>query len=402
MTAGTSKAEDATAITGAGQSEVGRRLGRSSLDLTLEAVTRAIADAGLRTEDIDGLVTYPGGTGMPGLGGPPVWDVQDALGLELNWHSGSAEGPGQLLAVMNAVLAVAGGMARHVVVYRTVTESTVQGNAGRGAVRLSARKGDGPDTISGQFQWLMPAGGYSPANWIALAATRYQHLHGLRREDLGAIAIAQRAHAARNPAALFTEPLTMADYLAGRIISTPLSLFDCDIPCDGSVALVISARDAATDTRPVPVHIEAMGAALARPGWLYRDMATFAGHDAAAAMWKRTDLKPGDVDTAQLYDGFSFLALLWVEAMGFCGPGEAPAFLDGGRSMALDGRLPMNTSGGQLSAGRLHGYGHLYEAVLQARGDAGARQVAGAEVVAAAAGGGPFAGCLLLTRGDRR
>ncbi|WP_019875843.1 thiolase family protein [Sporichthya polymorpha] len=397
------KAESAVAITGAGQSEVGRKLNRSSLDLTCEAVSRAVADAGLRMEDIDGLCTYPGATGMPGLGGPASSDVQDALGLQLTWHSGAAEGPGQLLAVMNAILAVAGGMARHAVVYRTVTEATVQGNAKRGAVKLTGRSSTGPEVTSGPFQWVMPPGAYSPVNWLALSATRYQHTYGLRREDLGGIAVAARAHAARNPAAVFRQPLTMADYLAGRMISTPLSLYDCDVPCDGSVAIVVSAREAAADTRPVPVFVEAMGAAVTdRPQWFHRgDLATMALHDVGTSLWARTDLKPSDVDTAQLYDGFSFLTLLWVEALGFCGPGEGAAFLDGGRTMALDGSLPMNTSGGQLSAGRLHGYGHLYEAVLQARGDAGARQVTGAEVVLTSAGGGPFAGALLLTRGHR-
>jgi acetyl-CoA acetyltransferase len=397
------KAEDAAAITGIGQSAVGRRLNRSSLDLTLEAVSRAIVDAGLRPEDIDGLSAYPGATGMPGLGGPAAVDVQDALGLDVAWTSGSAEGPGQLLAVMNAVLAVAGGLARHVVVFRTVTESTVQGNAGRGAVKLKAHRGAGRDTVAGAFQWLIPAGAYSPANWIALAATRYAHVYGLRREDLGAIAVAERVHAARNPTALFTAPLTMEEYLAGRMISTPLSLFDCDVPCDGSTALVVSAREAAADTRPTPVLVEAIGSGVrGRAQWVLReDLTTMSLHDVGAGLWRRTDLKPSDVDTAQLYDGFSFLTLLWVEALGFCGPGEAAAFLDGGRTMALDGALPMNTSGGQLSAGRLHGYGHLYEAVLQARGDAGVRQVRDAEVVLASAGGGPFAGALLLTRGDR-
>ena len=398
------KAEDAAAITGAGQSEVGRKLNRSSLDLTCEAVLRAIADSGLRVEDIDGLSTYPGANGMPGLGGPAAAEVQDALGLSLNWQGGAAEGPGQLLAVINAVLAVAGGMARHIVVFRTVTEATVQGNAKRGAVKLTGRQSDGPEVISGPFQWVLAPGAYSPANWLALSATRYQHTYGLRREDLGGIAIAARAHAARNPAAVFQKPLTMEEYLAARMISTPLSLFDCDVPCDGSVAIVVSAREAAADTRPVPVHVEAMGAAVTdRPTWIHRgDMATMALHDVGASLWARTDLKPADVDTAQLYDGFSFLTLLWVEALGFCGPGEGAAFLDGGRTMALEGALPMNTSGGQLSAGRLHGYGHLYEAVLQARGDAGARQVPGAEVVMTSAGGGPFAGAMLLTRGDRR
>jgi acetyl-CoA acetyltransferase len=183
------------------------------------------------------------------------------------------------------------------------------------------------------------------------------------------------------------------------MISTPFCLYDCDVPADGSTAVIVSAADAAPGKRR-PVRFEAMGSAIrGRPSWdQWEDITTFACRDAAAQMWSRTDLTPSDVDTAQLYDGFSFLTLAWLEALGFCDKGESGPFVEGGKRIALDGDLPLNTSGGQLSAGRLHGFGHLYEAVLQLRGDAGDRQVDGAEVCAVAAGGGPIAGCLLLTR----
>jgi hypothetical protein len=130
------------------------------------------------------------------------------------------------------------------------------------------------------------------------------------------------------------------------------------------------------------------------------DLTTMANADAAAMLWSRTDLRPADVDVALLYDGFSFLALSWLEALGFCAPGDGGPFLaeDDGRRIGLDGEIPLNTGGGQLSGGRLHGFGHLHEAVLQLRGEAGDRQVTGAQVAVAAAGGGPLAGCLLLTR----
>jgi acetyl-CoA acetyltransferase len=121
--------------------------------------------------------------------------------------------------------------------------------------------------------------------------------------------------------------------------------------------------------------------------------------DAAAHLWSRSELGPGDVDVAELYDGFSFLALAWLEALGFCRPGESGPFVEGGKRIARDGELPLNTDGGQLSAGRLHGFGLLHEACLQLRGEAGERQVPGAEVAVVANGGGPVAGCALLTRG---
>jgi acetyl-CoA acetyltransferase len=132
---------------------------------------------------------------------------------------------------------------------------------------------------------------------------------------------------------------------------------------------------------------------------MWDDLTTMPARSAAAHMWSRTDLRPADVDVAQLYDGFSWLAMSWLEALGFCGHGESGPFIEGGARIALDGELPLNTSGGQLSAGRLHGYGYLHEAVLQLRGEAGARQLTGRpEVAVVANGGGPIAGCLLLTR----
>jgi acetyl-CoA acetyltransferase len=185
------------------------------------------------------------------------------------------------------------------------------------------------------------------------------------------------------------------------MISTPLCLYDCDVPVDGSTAVVVSAAETASDLRQPAVRVEAVGTALhGRPSWdQFDDLTTMAARDAARMMWRRTDLRPADVDVAELYDGFSFLALAWLEALGFCGRGEGGPFVEDGRRIALDGELPLNTQGGQLSGGRLHGYGFLHEAVLQLRGQGGARQVPGApEVAVAAAGGGPLGACLLLAR----
>ena len=382
-------------ISGVGQSAIGRRLGRDDLDLTCEAALAAIADAGLRPDDIDGLAAYPGPIqGGPGFSGPGIYEVQDALGIDLRWHLSGLEGPAQIMPVIHATLAVAAGLCRHALVYRTVTESTAAGDAGRRGIGAGSRE------ISGFAAFMIPFGAMSAANWLALYARRHMHEFGTTREHLGMIALTDRRHAALNPRAIYRTPLTLEEYLNARIVSEPFGLYDCDVPVDGSTALVVSTADAARDLPHRPVRFNAVGTAIrARPLWdQWGDITTMAARDAAAHLWSRTDLKPRDVDTAQLYDGFSFLALAWLEAFGFCGKGESGPFVDGGERISLGGDLPLNTWGGQLSGGRLHGFGFVAEACRQLRGECGERQVADCEVAAVGVGGGPVAGCLLLTR----
>ncbi|HUY63701.1 MAG TPA: thiolase family protein [Acidimicrobiales bacterium] len=390
-------------ISGIGQSAVGRRLGRTDLDLTVEAALAAIADAGLHRDDIDGLATYPGG-GMGGaaFAGPTSPDVQDALRLRLNWHDGGGEGPGQIRAVFAACLAVAAGLARHVLVYRTVTESTSQGAGGRQGIAGAIGEGRGVPRFGGSFQWMLPYGAVSAANWLALVAQRRVHDYGLRRDQLAQIALNGRRNAALNPNAVYREPLSLEDYLGARMITTPLCLYDCDAPCDGSTAVIVSHVDYAPDAPKPACHVHAIGTALrGRPSWdQFDDMTTMSARDAAASMWARADLGPQDVDVAQLYDGFSILTMVWLEELGFCAKGESGAFVEGGSRIARSGSLPLNTSGGQLSGGRLHGFGLLHEACVQLRGEGGDRQVTGdPEVAVVANGGGPIAGSMLLTRG---
>jgi acetyl-CoA acetyltransferase len=252
------------------------------------------------------------------------------------------------------------------------------------------------------MEWTLPFAAPSAAIWIAMMAQRHFHEFGTTREQLGQIALNARRNAALNPKGIYTDPMTLDDYLGARMISTPLGLFDCDVPCDGATAVIVSHVDTAADLRKPPIRVEAVGTALrGRPSWdQFDDLTTMACRDAAAQLWTRTDLGPGDVDLAEMYDGFSFITMAWLEAMGFCGKGESGPFVEGGTRIARDGRLPLNTNGGQLSAGRLHGYGFLHEACVQLWGEAGARQVPGEpQVGVAAAGGGPLAGVLLLTRG---
>jgi acetyl-CoA acetyltransferase len=388
-------------ISGIGQSQIGRRLGRTGLDLTIEATLRAVDDAGLTLSDIDGLSTYPGGSpaGSSGFAGPGTPEVQDALRLHLNWHSGGLEGAAQLAAVVNAVMAVGSGLARHVLVYRTVTEATEQGSGGRQPIGAG-----GAGRVSGAMQWTLPFRAFSAANWLAMNAQRHFHEFGTTRDQLGMIAVTARRHAGLNPAAIYRDPLTLEDYLTARMITTPFGLYDCDVPVDGSTALIVSHADHARNVDHPVASVEAVGTALrGRPSWdQWDDLTTMAARDAAAHMWSRTDLKPSDVDVAELYDGFSFLTMAWLEAFGFCGRGESGPFVEGGERIGLGGVLPLNTHGGQLSAGRLHGFGFIHEACVQLRGDGGLRQVDGAEVAIVGNGGGPVAGAMLLTRADGR
>ena len=245
---------------------------------------------------------------------------------------------------------------------------------------------------------LLAAHAYSAANWLALHARRHMHLYGTTKEQLGWLAVNSRRNAALNPRAAYRDPLSMEDYLSARMISDPFGLFDCDVPVDGSVAFVVSTSDAAGDCDH-PVRVEACGGSEGLGGWDQRsDYPKMASAEAAAEMWSRTDLTPGDVDLAELYDGFTFLTLAWLEALGLCGDGEAGPFVEGASRIALDGELPLNTYGGQLSAGRMHGNWVLHEACLQLRGQAGERQVDRRDVAAVSNGGGPIAGCMLLTR----
>jgi acetyl-CoA acetyltransferase len=235
-----------------------------------------------------------------------------------------------------------------------------------------------------------------------LHAQRHFDVYQTTEQQLGAIAVQQRRNAALNPDAIYREPISLDDYLASRVISSPLRLYDCDVPADGAHAFVLSHVDYAADA-PHPVQIEAVAESRHGMGsWVFRDdMTTMAAHDAATRLWNETDLRPKDVDTVQLYDGFSIFTLLWLEALGFCAPGESGPFVEGGQRIAIDGPLPLNTSGGQLSEGRYLAWGLLYEACAQLRRTAGARQVDNAEVALVAGGGGNVAQTLLLTRVDR-
>ncbi|SHM66993.1 thiolase C-terminal domain-containing protein [Cryptosporangium aurantiacum] len=390
----TRKFEDDVVLSGVGASDMGRRLRVDPLTLTVQACEAAVADAGLTMDDIDGLSTYPGGGPAGGFGEGGVTALEAALRIRPTWYNGGAEtfGPGG--SVIAAMLAVSAGLARHVLCFRTIWQSTHDEMQKRGELAPSFGR------VPGDSGWSVPFGATSAAHGLAINAQAHFRKYGTTRETLGWIALNQRANAALNPTATYRDPMDMDDYLGARLITTPFGLYDCDVPVDASIAVIVSAADAVGDLRQPPVRVEAVGTQLIeRVEW---DQST-STHEPqvlgpAAHLWTRTGLRPDDVDVAQLYDGFTFNCLSWIEALGFCGIGEAKDFLDGGKNIARDGVLPLNTHGGQLSHGRTHGMGLLQEAIVQLRGDGGERQVTDARVAVVSSGGLTPSGVLLLRR----
>jgi acetyl-CoA acetyltransferase/uncharacterized OB-fold protein len=387
--------EHRSVLSGIGRSALGRRLMVDPLSLAVDACLAAVADAGLSLDDIDGLSTYPGQAGV-GMSEGGVIAVEEALRLRPTWFNGGGELPGPGGAVVAAMQAVANGLCRHVLVFRTVWEATfARLGIGAGATGFAGGRVSGP-----LQEWRAPFGAMSASNWIGMNANQYFHRYGATRELLGWIALNGRANAALNPAAIYRDPMTMDDYMSARPITSPFGLYDCDVPCDGSIAVVVSAVDTAADLPHPAVGIEAVGTQIIERASWDQDTVTHEPQvlGQSAHLWTRTDLRPADVDLALVYDGFTFNAISWLEGLGFCGIGEARDWLDGGKRIALDGDLPVNPHGGQLSEGRTHGFGFLYEAVTQLRGDAGDRQVRDAETAVVTSGGGTPSGVLLLTR----
>lgn len=387
-------------ISGIGISQIGRKTEHTALALTLESSRLAIADAGLAASDIDGVAS---------MGETPVDLACRELGIEAAYQGGGFARGGLLTQVMAAAEAVQEGRAQHVLVYRTVKmmDGSMLSKSGAPTPRHAAADPYVPAALAGppsgmaDIPELMAYHAYAAPNWLAMHCQRHMHLYGTTKEQLGWLAVNSRRNAMLNPRALYRTPLTLDDYMTARMISSPFGLYDCDVPIDGSIAVLISHPDYAADCPKPPLRIEAFGGAAGFGAWTMRpDYPKMSSVDAAAEMWSKTDLKPSDIDIAELYDGFTFLTFAWLEALGICGDGEAGPFVEGATRIALDGEMPLNTYGGQLSAGRMHGYWVLHEACVQLRGEGGDRQVKKAklDVAAVANGGGPIAGCLLITR----
>ncbi|MFE7312686.1 lipid-transfer protein [Streptomyces sp. NPDC057555] len=371
------------AVVGIGATAFSKDSGRSELRLAVEAVHAALADAGLTPADVDGLVTFTMDTN-------PEITVAQAAGIgELTFFSRVHYGGGAACAtVQQAALAVATGLADVVVCYRAFNERSGR-RFGAGVQRRE------PTAEGTALGWNLPFGLLTPASWVAMAAQRYLHTYGLSPDAFGHVAVTDRRHAARNPAAYFHgKPITLADHAASRWIVEPLRLLDCCQETDGAQALVVTSAERARDLPHPPALITAAaqgaGRAQEQMTSFYRDDLTgLPEMDVVARqLWRTSGLTPADIDVAILYDHFTPFVLMQLEEFGFCGRGEAADFV------AAD-TLPLNTHGGQLGEAYLHGMNGIAEAVRQLRGTSPNQAAAPAHLLVTAGTGVPTSGLVL-------
>jgi acetyl-CoA acetyltransferase len=372
------------AISGFGMTPMGR-IYKSANELAADAVRDAIADAGLKKEDVDGLLINPGITGI--TGGGIGLGLQNYLGMQnlrlLNHMNAAGSTAAQM--VQYATMAIAAGMAKHVVCVFADTPLSDGGTSGAaygGASRMPSR----PRGMSG----LGPAAGYfGPNTGYALAAQRHMALYGTTHDQLGAVAVAQRTWATMNPAAQMRTPITMEDYHNSRWVVQPLHLLDCCLVSNGAVAVVVSPSDVAKDMAQPPVYIWGMG--QGHPGDPARhgvEVETETGGKLAAkTAYNMAGVGPSEVTMCQLYDCYTYTVLVTLEDYGFCGKGEGGAFVEDGK-LGPGGSLPTNTGGGELSGYYMWGMTPISEAVIQVRGQGGERQVKRNDLVLCTGNGG--------------
>jgi len=353
----------------------GQSLPRSVLELAVEAITTALADAGLSVRDIDGFANYGGGLDTARLaqclGVPEVRFTATQQG-------GSGGCPGSLGI---AAAAINAGMAGVVVTVNSIQQAAYR--LGRG----DSTSGPYTAGTTSDLDFVMPYGLVSPAHKYGMIAQRHMHLYGTRREHFAEIAVSTRANAIRRPTSVMTKPLTVEEYLSARMLSDPLCLFDFCLETDGAVAIITTSAERARDLRQPPVRIiavESGGEGQHSPIWAWaaspEDYFTSAAHGAVARrLWDRSGLSPDDVDVALLYDHFAPMVLFQLEDYGFCKKGDGGAFVADGNIRWPDGALPVNTHGGNLSEGYIMGITHILEGVQQIRGTA-VNQVPGAQV----------------------
>ncbi|HEY7269046.1 MAG TPA: acetyl-CoA acetyltransferase [Dehalococcoidia bacterium] len=364
---------DKVAIVGIGETAYYRRGGSpvSEIQLCVEAIKAAVADAGLQMTDIDGFASYAADRNDPVR-------LSTLLGMpritfsNMYWGGGGGGGSG---AVANAAAAVVAGYANYVVAYR----SLAQGEFGR----FGQARGGGAQRFTGAQAFTAPYGYMTPAQTLAaMQAQRHMYEFGTKREHFGAIALASYKHANRNPrAVMYERKLSMDDYLNSRWICEPLCLYDCCLETDGAAAVVITSAERARDLPNKPAYLlaAAQGSAPRRPF-------TGTNHDTIADdLWRMAGIGPQDVDVAQCYENFTPLVLMTLEDYGFCQKGEGGDFVQDGRIEWPDGDLPVNTSGGNLAEAYTHGFELITEAVRQIRGTS-TSQVEGVEVSFVASG----------------
>jgi acetyl-CoA acetyltransferase len=372
------------AIVGIGRTPFSRSSGRTTLAMAADASRSALRDAGLGSADVDGIATFQV------LDSAPPVDVAYALGIDdLTW-SADLYGGGNVLAstIGAASAAIASGRCEVALVYRSLN--------GRSGIRFGVA--DGTLEVGGLEQFGGPHGVLVPAQWIAIMARRHQHVYGTTNEDLGQIAVTQRSHAMANPHAIARTPLSLDDYLDSRLINEPFHVYDCSYEVDGAVALVLTSGERARDLAQRPVWLVDVTESHAGGGWERSpDMTTMYSANAASRLWGRTGYGPTDIDVACMYDCFTYTVMATMEDFGFCEKGGVGEFFGKGKA-TYGGDVVVNPHGGLLSEGYLHGLNHHYEAALQLRGQAGARQVPDARVVLTTGGVGPFGGAVLYSR----
>jgi acetyl-CoA acetyltransferase len=379
------------AVVGVGYSPTTRAGTPDIRTLTVEAARDALADAGLQASDLDSIFEYSFG-GMR-ADSPIAVQAQRLLGIEnlTAFNDIMGTGPSGLASAMDAAMAIAAGACETALVYRTITR--VAGHTG--ALR------EGPPRAPGAMQFSAPYG-YGGGIILAMAMKKRRRVAELggSYEDYGQIALNARRWAALNPRGVFREPITMDDYFDSRTIADPLLLFDCDYPVNASCAAILTTAERARDLRQPAVIVDALAYGTgARPDWLYADDFVFGGTiPCGRELWRRSSVTSEDVDVAELYDGFTHITISWLEALGLCGIGEFHDWVDDGKRIGPGGSMPLNTYGGQLAAGRMHGLAFLTEAVLQLRGDCGERQVPDARVAVVANAHGPQCGAMVVRR----
>ena len=387
---------DKCAVVGVGQTEFTRDSGRSVLSLATEASLKAIADAGLSPADIDGIVRCEFDT-------VTTYSLAATLGAT-NLRYWADTGPGGVAPCMMMGLAVGAlmsGQAKAVLAFRSLN--------GRSETRLGRGGATGASEVVGGFgtydELYAPFGLQTAGQTFALMARRHMIAFGTSAEQMGAVALACREHANQTPHAMMRDRrLTMEDYLASPMISTPLRLFDFCLESDGACAVVITTAERAKDLPQPSVLIRAVAGGAPgdlRPGMMFpvvtrEDPTELGGRAAGAELWRRAGVGPGEVDIAQLYDCFTISVILQLEAYGFCGKGEGGAFAASG-ALRKGGRLPINTGGGHLSEGYVHGMNHIVQAVRQMRGTAD-MQIEDAELCLCTGGPLPVGSSVLFRR----
>jgi len=371
----------AAAITGAGSTGVGSHAERTSISLASEAVSLALADAGLSRREIDGLIVH--------IGAPRGADYDETaalLGLKVRFASQTwSHGRFGATVIQHAAMAVSCGLADRVLCLGAYKNSNLGliGSRASWGFEESLRFGGGPHGET-------PHAGFNgPVASAAFAARRYFHKYGTSPDKLAAVPLAFRKHAMLNSEARIRKPLTRDDYLGAAFIVEPLRLLDCSVVVDGAVALIVTSAERAKDapSRPVfllgaqGVHAGPEEFIFGQPGLGVGQASVFDWESPGAnqTVYRMAGLAPADVDVLQVYDAFSPLVLLSLERLGFCGAGEAVDFVQDGR-IELGGEIPVNTSGGMLSEGHLNGWSQMMEIVRQLRHQAGARQVPDAKV----------------------